>query len=79
MAIVQITPCVDWFYVAPDVIFRVAAWALYGNGDVVGLVSAGAVTEEKQAMLISPPPIGGTYLHESKLSIEQKLQLQTTS
>lgn len=72
----QISPCVDWFYVGPDdLIFEVAAWALHDSGEVVGLIAAGATNDKNIARLVTPPPVGGTYVHSSALTGDQKFKL----
>lgn len=77
----QISPCSDWFYVGPadDIIFEVAAWALHDNGEVVGLISAGATNDNNIARLVTPPPVGGTYVHLSALTGDQKFKLSMRS
>lgn len=77
MSIKQISPCTDWFYVgdSAEVIFQVAVWALHEDGGVVGLVSAGATTGNNIATLVTPPPIGGKYIHASELTGEQKFRI----
>lgn len=62
----SLTPCHDWFYVADggagkDIIFRVAAWALLSDGQVIGMIAVSAATTDQNiARLVAPPPIGGT-------------------
>lgn len=79
-SIESLTPCQDWFYVADDgtgkvIVFRVAAWALQIDGQVVGLISASsAKTPDNVARLVAPPPIGGMYLHRDSLSESQVKQ-----
>lgn len=75
----NLSPCDGWFYVAhddgKDIIFRVAAWAVRDDGQVVGMISAsGAVTDEKIPRLVTPPSIGGMYLHRDSLSDSQLKQ-----
>ena len=76
--ILSLTPCTDWFYIGEDastgklVIFRVAAWALRSDGDVVGMIAAAtARTVENEARLVTPPPIGGSYYHRDSLTADQ--------
>jgi len=77
LQITSLCPCTDWFYTATGsqdepIVFRVAAWALQGSGDVVGLVSAsGANTNTNVPRLVAPPPIGGRYIHVSQLTEQQ--------
>jgi hypothetical protein len=74
----SLCPCADWFYTATGsqdepIVFRVAAWALQDNGDVIGLVSASsATTNANVSRLVGPPPIGGRYVHESQLTPQQR-------
>jgi hypothetical protein len=80
MIIKNIVPCDGWYFTAPapsehesPIVFKVAAWALYENGDVVGLVNAsGATTRENVGRLVAPPPIKGSYRSEDQLNTEQR-------
>lgn len=74
----SLTPCTDWFYIGEDtstgklVIFRVAAWALRPDGDVVGMIAAySARTAENEARLVTAPSIGGSYYHRDSLTEDQ--------
>jgi hypothetical protein len=76
--IVQITPCVDWFYVGNsegvgDVVCRVAAWALYEDGVVLGLVSENVEVSASEAPQLNiPPEYPGEYLHVTQLTKWQR-------
>ncbi len=80
MDIKSLTPCNDWYFVAKgtrdeDIVFRVAAWALLQNSDVIGLISAsGAGTETNVARLVAPPPIKGMYIAGDQLTPSQRGQ-----
>jgi hypothetical protein len=76
--IIQITPCVDWFYVGTsetdgDNVKRVAAWALYSDGIVVGLVAEPVeVSAQGTPQLNLPPEYPGEYIHVTQLTPWQR-------
>lgn len=71
--IVQITPCSGWFHVFTDDsgkphVTPVGAWGLTSSGDVVGLIpvqGSKSNNEPNYPRLVTPPPVGGRYLHET--------------
>lgn len=78
----QITPADGWYFVhenvvdkddKPYVVYRVAVWALDEENDVIGLIHASGLPLEntQTPKLIPPPPVQGSYLHESELSSVQ--------
>ncbi|WP_154723941.1 hypothetical protein [Vibrio cyclitrophicus] len=78
----QITSADGWYFVhenvvdkddKPYVVYRVAVWALDEENDVIGLIHASGLPLDntQTPKLISPPPVQGSYLHESELSIVQ--------
>lgn len=77
MAITQITPATDWFYeIDSNQVIPVAAWALYDDGEVVGLVSDGETTSNTGHRRLSRPKGGsGEYIHLLQLNTAQKFSL----
>ncbi len=72
----QLVPTSGWYWLGPEVEnaprsrFPVAVWAQLETGEVVGLISVDmkqAVTDANIARLVSPPPIGGSYVLEKDL------------
>lgn len=76
-----IIPATGWFFVHANsgtpkkfTVHRLAAWALTGAGEVIGLlpVTAPVETNKTNAKLVSPPPIPGAYVHESDLTADMR-------
>ena len=79
--LIQVTPCSDWFYVEWNEhsldwnVMLVAAWGLTSEGRVVGLVPASGSRSGPNStapQLVPAPSLGGTFVHESKLSEKQR-------
>lgn len=74
----SLSPCNDWFYIeegasaGKDNIYRVAAWALRTDGQVIGMIAAASAhTEENVPRLVTPPQLGGAYFHRDSLTPDQ--------
>ncbi|MCZ2802034.1 MULTISPECIES: hypothetical protein [Vibrio] len=78
----QILPGEGWYFVHENpndepqkyTVYRVAVWALCEDGDVFGLIHPSGLPNKpgETPKLVTPPPIQGSYLHESELTSEQK-------
>lgn len=83
----SVVAALDWVFVVLPVppgneliVWRIAAWALSEQGDVVGLVSVrgGGQGDEvmgKTCRLVAPPPLRGIYKHISELDQDEKTAL----
>jgi len=73
-----IIPATDWYFShprvndkEPPVVWRLAAWGLKEDGEVIGLVGAFGpdhAAEGKAPHLVSIPKVPGAYLHRSQLT-----------
>lgn len=78
----QLLPADGWFFrhLAQDesgdaVLYRLAAWALTGDGTVIGLVAPNAPNQQTQRLMGVPPGLG-EYLHFDELTDSELRELK---